>query len=113
MLMKKHNFNLFIVLICFLFVSCCTSDFLYRVFFWNWSEIDDYTKFPYRLITKSDNPFQFKSDTLYTLKFRQMLSKVTYKYKGALHTKDLDLLLEQTQTTAFIVIKDDHIIIKT
>lgn len=110
MLMKKHN--LFIVLICFLFASCCTSDFLYRVFFWNWSGIDDYTKFPYRLITKSDNPFQFKSDTLYTLKFRQMLSKVTYKYKGALHTKDLDLLLEQTQTTAFIVIKDDHIIIE-
>lgn len=103
---------LFLLSISFFLASCSNSIYLHRVIFWNFSGIDDYAKFPYLSIPESDNSFYFKEDSLYTLKYKQQLSKITYKYKGIPYTQELDSLLKESQTTAFIVIKDDFIIVE-
>ena len=73
-------------------------DTAFRMFYYNFSDIDDYKIFPSRVLHASGKPFHFKtSDDPWRV-------PVTY------HGIPFDQFLEENGTTAFVVVKDDTII---
>jgi len=86
-------------------ISSRTDTYLGRWFAWKSSDIDDYQRFPFLAVDNAPPIFDFN-----TVDAPLSFDTVSYQYKGKSQTADLDVLLEQTGTTAFIVIKDDTIL---
>lgn len=110
--MNKRKFYYILFVVSVFLISCSSSNYLYRIIFWNYSGIDDCNRFPSRLIQSSDKPFYFDSNSDVINKYKSVFDSISYSYKGKIFTKDIDALIAETQTTAFIVIKDDCIIIE-
>jgi CubicO group peptidase (beta-lactamase class C family) len=80
-------------------------EYVYRAVFWGDSDITDYEKFPTRTIQNSPPVFQFVENLSPEL-------FATIEVKTGIETRraDFDAFLEETGTTAFIVIQDDAIL---
>lgn len=78
-----------------------TDTFTGRWVAWKSSGVDDYLLFHYTHIQSSPSPFSFNDR-----KGDFPIKQISYEYKGKAHTKNLDMFLEQTNTTAFIIIKE-------
>jgi CubicO group peptidase (beta-lactamase class C family) len=71
----------------------------------NVPDIDDYKKYPANIIARPyDSSVFVKGDTL------SINTDITYSYRGNDITKNLASLLKDTETTSFIVIKDDRLV---
>lgn len=86
-----------------------SPEYMYRIIKYGESDVMDYTIFPERTIHKGDIAFYYSSDVDSNLGNH----KVQYTYKGKPQEARLEDLLEETGTTAFIVIKDDVILYET
>lgn len=94
------------VLIAAYFILASQTDtFTGRWVAWKSSGIEDYLLFPSRAVEKAPPVFHFK-DSHSSSRF----SKIPYQHKGKLQEKELETLLAETGTTAFIVIKNDEIL---
>lgn len=80
-------------------------EYVYRAVFWGDSDITDYEKFPTRAIQNSPPVFQFAENLS-----SQLFTTVEVKSGSVTRTADFNGFLEETGTTAFIVIQDDAII---
>lgn len=80
-------------------------EYVYRAVFWGDSDITDYEKFPARDVQNSPPVFQFTENSS-----SELFTTIEVQTVRATHTVDLDAFLEETGTTAFIVIQDDAVV---
>jgi len=97
----------FILLLSLVSFSACT--YAYRYVFWNSSDIGDYRKFPERKIRNAPPVFHFKDATA-SGNFKEIFPMAINQSGEKIVAKDWGKFLEETGTTAFIVIKDDAIL---
>ncbi|WKZ30873.1 MAG: serine hydrolase [Candidatus Dojkabacteria bacterium] len=86
----------------YLYLTTRTDTYIGRWFAWKASDVEDYKKFPAATFIASDSPYYLEvadDQSLGEQKFEQQGSEV-----------ELDRLLEENDTTAFIVVKDGKII---
>jgi len=88
----------------------CTSFYLGRVICWGSPTNHDYQRFPTRSIAAAPEAFRFTRDPDAERRFLRELTPLHYSYKGKTMTADLETLLQETGTTAFIIIRDDYIL---
>ena len=79
-----------------------SSSGLARAIVWMDADVKDYTRFPARRMRESEQPL--------TLERREVNVDLGLDLDPAMPGDDLDSFLEQTETAAFIVIRDDEII---
>lgn len=87
-----------------LIMPSCESTYLGRWVAWNFSDIKDYEKFPSRKVFNAGPVFHFTSGA-----DKSPLKTVTYTFKDKKITKAITDFVDQTETTALIVIKNDTI----
>lgn len=80
-----------------------------RAIVWLDSGVDDYRNFPARTIDNALPTFHF-NQYLASSPYLHVFTRVRYQQNGIEIIQDLDQFLEETNTTAFIVIKDDFLI---
>jgi CubicO group peptidase (beta-lactamase class C family) len=86
------------------FASPDDSTYLARTVAWGESDVEDYQKFPARQINNAPPVFNFvKRPT------PELFSKISYRSGGQEQQASLDQLLKSSDTTSFLVIKDDTI----
>lgn len=78
---------------------------LWRYTVLNFPDANDYKHFPANTIYKADTVFFFEKGKSISLDV-----DINYKYRGNEISKSLISLLEETETTSFLVIKDDKIV---
>lgn len=96
-----------IVLAVILILPSCGSTYLSRWIFWNFSDIEDYQKFPKRDISKGDKIFDFIGPFP-----DNEIHEVSYHYKKKSQEKKVLDFIEETETTALIVIKNDTLLLE-
>lgn len=80
-------------------------EYVYRAVFWGASDITDYEKFPTRKIQNSPPVFQFSNNLS-----PELFSALEVSTRNGTHLSDFETFLEETGTTAFLVIRDDSIL---
>jgi CubicO group peptidase (beta-lactamase class C family) len=79
-----------------------------RAIAWLDSDIDDYKRFPMRIVANAAPPFNFKLPSVeIQQRYAPAFDTITYTRNGRNITQDFDKFLEQTDTVALLVIKDD------
>ncbi len=81
------------------------SLFWARQLAWGDSTVKDYERFPVRVIDNSAPAFYFKESLA-----PELFQTIEYRSDGELKQMDFEKFLESTQTTSFILIKDDAIL---
>lgn len=86
------------------------ASYLKRCIAWGPSDVEDYKRLPYHVVNNGTNIFNFKKNAQDDI-IAALSKDMEYKYKGqAKQIGDIDKFLQDTNTTAFIVIKDDNIL---
>lgn len=83
-----------------------SPEYMYRVFKYGESDVNDYKIFPERIIQHSANPYYYKVKPTNGLEDH----KISYTYNGKAHEKGLSLFLEENNSTAFMVVHNDNIV---
>ncbi len=79
-----------------------------RAIAWLDSDIDDYKRFPMRVVANAPPTFAFlRPPSELQRRYASVFGTITYPSNGASATTSLDEFLSQTDTIAFLVIKDD------
>jgi CubicO group peptidase (beta-lactamase class C family) len=79
-----------------------------RAIAWGDSDIDDYKRFPMRVVSNAAPTFDFlQPSTEIQRRYASAFDTITYLRNGKNVAEDFDKFLEQTNTVAFLVIKDD------
>jgi CubicO group peptidase (beta-lactamase class C family) len=78
--------------------------YLARDIAWGPSDVLDYQKFPRRAVNNTAPAFQFKQQLS-----PELFQTIEYKQDGQVKQADFEEFLQSSQTTSFIVIKDDTI----
>ncbi|HJS17510.1 MAG TPA: serine hydrolase [Anaerolineales bacterium] len=94
-----------IIVIAYFVVASRTDTFTGRWVAWKSSGVDDYSLFPFDTINHSPSTFTFNN-----INEDFPIQDITYEFNGKTQTTNLDVLLEKTETTAFIVIQGDTIL---
>jgi CubicO group peptidase (beta-lactamase class C family) len=79
--------------------------FMARAFAWSESDVKDYEKFPERVVANAGPVYDFKAEPS-----PELFETITYTSGGEQKQAGLEEFLESTNTTSFIVIKDDTIL---
>lgn len=94
-----------LLLVIYLLVSSRTDTFTGRWVAWKSSGVDDYLLFPFETIERPASTFYFeKSDQDFPI------SDINYEFNGQAQNANLEALLEETGTSAFIVIQGDVVL---
>jgi CubicO group peptidase (beta-lactamase class C family) len=80
-------------------------EYVYRAIFWGDSDITDYKKFPARDIQNSPPQFYFSEN-----RTPELFTSFDITTDGFSRQVDFDAFLEETGTTAFIVVQDDAVL---
>ncbi|WP_284036944.1 serine hydrolase [Neobacillus sp. 114] len=72
------------------------------------SDVMDYKVFPERMIQKSSQPYNYK----YNLDESLKAMSIDYMYRGKGKSKPLGLFLQETNTTSFIIVHDDEVVME-
>jgi len=79
-----------------------------RAIAWLDSDIDDYKRFPMRIVANAAPTFSFlPPSTEIQRRYTSVFDTITYLQNGTSVTEDFDKFLEKNDTVAFLVIKDD------
>ena len=82
-----------------------------RAIVWLDSDINDYKRFPARLVANAAPRFDFQLPSAEMhWRYAPVFESVTYLENGRYITQDFDEFLKETDTVAFLVIKDDFIL---
>ena len=80
-----------------------------RAIVWLDSGVDDYKLFPARTIDNARPTFFFHPNTI-SSPYSSVFTSIKYQQNGNEITQDFDQFMEETDTTAFLVIKDDFML---
>ena len=94
-----------VLIVSYFVVAARTDTFTGRWMAWKSSGIDDYLLFPHRSVEHAPSTFAFAPRTQ-DIPFET----VSYQFKGETHSEGLQTLLEETGTTAFLVIRGDTLL---
>lgn len=94
-----------LLVLLFLIIYTENGKYFVRLAVLNFPDINDYKKYPANIIARTDDYFSFDKGEKISID-----AEITYKFKDKNITKNLIYLLEDTETTSFIVIKDDKIV---
>ena len=89
--------------VCFFVISCNTKTYFGRWMTWRSSDIGDANRFPAYPFTAAENPFRFQQQ------IDTSLSGLPVPYHGTTR-KELDALLEESGSTAFLVLSHDTLV---
>jgi CubicO group peptidase (beta-lactamase class C family) len=79
-----------------------------RAIAWGDSDIDDYKRFPMRVVSNAAPTFDFlQPSSEIQRRYASAFDTITYLRNGKNVSEDFDKFLEQTDGVAFLVIKDD------
>lgn len=82
-----------------------------RAIAWLDSDIDDYKRFPMRVVSNAAPTFDFLQPSVeIQQRYAPAFDSITYLQNGQSVARDFDEFLEQTDTIAFLVIKDDTLL---
>ena len=82
-----------------------TDTYLGRWFAWRASDVGDAMRFPYRTVRASSTPRSLPSDSLPLL-----AQEVSYSWRGETRTAELAQLLDETGSSAFLVLVDGAVV---
>ncbi|MEH7389918.1 serine hydrolase domain-containing protein, partial [Bacillus sp. JJ1474] len=104
---------LIILLICSVLLVLVSSlifspQYVFRTIVNGNSDVMDYKVFPERIIQKSSQPYHYK----YNLDASLKVMPIDYTYKGKGRTKPLNTILEETNTTSFIIVYNDKVVLE-
>lgn len=105
--MKILLFILLSLVLISVFISALmySPTYMYRIFRYRESEYYDFLMFPERKISSSKEPFIYKCE----LSAKKKTIMVSYEKNGDNEEKELESFLEDSDTTAFIVIRGDEV----
>ncbi|RDU37843.1 hypothetical protein DRW41_08475 [Neobacillus piezotolerans] len=116
--MKKKTAKLLIIFltisligsVLLLFVSSLlfSPQYVFRTIVNGNSDVMDYKVFPERIIQKSSQPYRYK----YSLNDSLKDMSIDYTYKGKERKKPLNSFLKETNTTSFIIVHDDKVVLE-
>jgi hypothetical protein len=86
--------------------------YIFRYFLWNFPTVNDFRKFPFDIIDKGDSIFNFIRNESEIQQTEYLLRAVEYRFKGEKTIMSFDKFLQFTGTTAFIIIKDNRVLIE-
>jgi CubicO group peptidase (beta-lactamase class C family) len=107
--MKKRAIKIIVMIslfATFLSISCNTQTYIGRWMTWRASDIMDYEKFPSYPFAASHSPFKFKSDADTAIENLEVTVKDEIK-------QPLFKVLRDSETTAFLVIENDLIVMES
>jgi CubicO group peptidase (beta-lactamase class C family) len=79
-----------------------------RAIAWLDSDVEDYKRFPARAVENAPPTFYFQPPPEEVAsRYKPALETITYERNGRTVTQDLEEFLQKTNTTAFLIIKDD------
>jgi CubicO group peptidase (beta-lactamase class C family) len=79
-----------------------------RAISWLDSDIDDYKRFPMRVVSNAPPVFNFRQPSAeIRQRYTTAFATITYTQNGKAVTQNFDEFLKKTDTVAFLVIKDD------
>lgn len=82
-----------------------------RAIAWLDSDIEDYERFPMRVVANAAPTFDFLQPSVeIQQRFTPAFDTITYLHNGQNVARDFNEFLEQTDTVAFLVIKDDTLL---
>jgi CubicO group peptidase (beta-lactamase class C family) len=82
-----------------------------RAIAWLDSDIDDYKRFSMRVVSNAAPPFNFQQPSAeIQQRYAATFNTITYLHNGQSVTRDFDEFLKQTDTVAFLVVKDDTLL---
>ncbi len=82
-----------------------------RAIAWLDSDIDDYKRFPMRVVANAAPTFDFLQPSVeIQQRYAPAFDTITYSQNGQSVARDFAKFLEQTDTVAFLVIKDDTLL---
>lgn len=82
-----------------------------RAIAWFQSDIQDYKRFPMRIVANAAPRFDFRQPTVEEqARYAPAFNLITYQKNGRSVTKDFEAFLEGTDTVAFLAIKDDALL---
>ncbi len=105
--LKRKKIRVLAASLSLLLLSAAGGEYWKRVILWNWSDVQDYRRFPAREIKNAPPVFNFDKDTD-ALLVERAFSRLDFEHKRKRDT--IDEFLEATLTTAFIVIRGDVIL---
>jgi len=90
--------------------TSCTTFYLGRYVVWNAPTNHDYERFPLRSIANGPEVFEFEQDGEAKRQFLENLEVIRYESGQRPRRAQLETLLENSGTTAFIIIREDVIL---
>ena len=82
-----------------------------RAIVWLDSDIDDYKRFPMRVVANATPRFDFQQPSVeMQRRYAPVFDEITYLKNGRSLTQDFEEFLKDTDTVAFLVIKDDTLL---
>ncbi|MFF2449076.1 serine hydrolase domain-containing protein [Neobacillus sp. NPDC058068] len=116
--MKKKTTKLVLIFLTFLLISSIllvlvstiilSPQYVFRTIINGDSDVMDYKVFPRRIILKSSQPYHYK----YNLDESLKKMSIDYMYKERGRTTRLDTFLKETNTTSFIIVHDDKVVLE-
>lgn len=95
-------FLLVFLILCFVTMGMYSPEYLKRVLFHWDSSVSDYQIFPERIIAKSGTPYIYEKEE------KAALGETLVRYSDK--EKSLNDFIENTETTSFIIVKNDKIV---
>ncbi|WP_059174062.1 serine hydrolase [Bacillus sp. FJAT-27445] len=96
------------VLLVFVSSLLFSPQYVFRTILNGNSDVMDYKIFPERIIQKSSHPYYYKYNLNESLKDMS----INYTYKGIGRKKSLNIFLNETNTTSFIIVHDYKVVIE-
>ena len=90
--------------------TSCTTFYLGRYVVWNAPTNHDYERFPLRSIANGPEVFEFEQDGEAKRQFLENLEVIRYESGQRPRSAQLETLLKNSGTTAFIIIREDVIL---
>jgi CubicO group peptidase (beta-lactamase class C family) len=108
----KKNLLFFILLALFipLFLTSCTTTYMGRLLRYRGNPYENLSKLPNHIIRKSDEPFLFAEDNTFADSHSDKFDSITWMTSDGPRTDSLMDMLEDNESLAFLVIRDDIIV---
>lgn len=106
----KKRIRALIFAVSFIVVFSCSTTYLGRYITWNKADIYDYQNFPSRAVETGPSTFYFHSSREKERDFLGTIKNIRYRTQKGSKELPLEEFLTSTDTTAFLVIRDDTIL---
>ena len=91
-------------------MTSCTTTYMGRLLLYGGNPYENFSKFPTHIIRKSDEPFLFAEDNTFADSHPDKFDSITWMTSDGSRNDSLMEMLEDNESLAFLVIRDDIIV---